>query len=409
MSRIKILFLIIIKIITFKIKISFKIPKHYKIVVFDKISFTDMKYILEGEDYFVLEARYDQISTIYFNHKIFFGLLRNKYKNIFTSYIVEIINIVKPNLIITLSDNSLKFLHINKIFQNKIRTMAIQNGTRYEFNLNNHLEKFLKKNNNKLFFYDIYLSLGEYEIEQLKNFKIPFAHCVPVGSLRLSNALKYFEENDIKIKKNYYDICLISDAIANFDRRYKIPSAEIKFFTMVKNILKFSKENNLKLVVCLKRADKKDLDIELSHYAKYLTNDELNYLKENVSIRSTLNKSDYYKSYLNMMESKLTIACFSTMLRENIALGKKALSYNLIPTNNMNFISKNICALKNANYQEFSERAKLLLNMSEQAYLNELGNDKEKIIYNNESISTISLIKKYMSKINENPKYNFNS
>ena len=33
-----------------------------------------------------------------------------------------------------------------------------------------------------------------------------------------------------------------------------------------------------------------------------------------------LNKSDYYKSYLNMMESKLTIACFSTMLRENIAL-----------------------------------------------------------------------------------------
>ena len=66
--------------------------------------------------------------------------------------------------------------------------------------MNNHLEKSLGKNNNKLF-YDIYLCIGKYEIDQLKNFKIPFAHCVPVGSLRLSNAKKYFEENDIKIKK----------------------------------------------------------------------------------------------------------------------------------------------------------------------------------------------------------------
>ena len=93
----------------------------------------------------------------------------------------------------------MKFLHINKIFKNKIRT-TIQNGTRYEFNLNNHLENLWAKIIIN-FFYDIYLCIGKYEIDQLKNFKIPFAHCVPAGSLRLSNALKYFEENDIKIKK----------------------------------------------------------------------------------------------------------------------------------------------------------------------------------------------------------------
>ena len=409
MTRIKKLFFIIIKIISFKIKISFRAPKQSKIAVFDKISFIDMKYILDGEDYFILESRFDQISTIYLNYKIFSILLKNKYKNIFTSYIVEIINIVKPNLIITFSDNSFKFSHINKIFQNKIRTMAIQNGTRYEFGLNNHLEKFSKKNDNKLFFYDIYLSIGEHEIDQLKNFKIPFSNCVPIGSLRLSNALKYFEENKVSIKKNYYDICLISDAVNNFDKRYKIPDAEVKFFTMTKNVLNFSKENNLKLIVCLKRAEKKNLDIELSNYSKYLTNDELNYLKKNVSIRSMSNKLDYYKSYLNMMESKLTIACYSTMLRENIALGKKTLSYNLIPTNNFNFISNNICTLKNSNYEEFSERVKLLLNMPDDFFVNKLGSENSKIIYKNKSVSTISLIKKYMEKINENPKYNFNS
>ena len=55
-----------------------------------------------------------------------------------------------------------------------------------------------------------------------------------------------------------------------------------------------------------------------------------------------------------MMESKLTIACYSTMLRENIALGKKSLSYNTIPTDNFNFISNNICTIKDVDFNEFS-------------------------------------------------------
>ena len=76
-----------------------------------------------------------------------------------------------------------------------------------------------------------------------------------------------------------------------------------------------------------------------------------------------------------MMESKLTIACYSTMLRENIALGK---SFKLQPnTYKYLILFLNICALKNLKLSGILRTKKLLLNMSEQAYLNELGNDKE--------------------------------
>ena len=408
MNKLRIFIFIILKILTFKIKISFKKLKHHKIIVLDTESFRDMKNILKDEDYLKIDTRFNDIKKIYLDLSILFSIYKNEYGNIYTSYLVELIKIVNPNLIITFTDNSHKFFQISKIFKGKIRTMAIQNGSRYELNLNNHLEKFLKKNDNKLWYFDIYLSFGDYEAHQFKKFNIPYTKCIPVGSLRLSNALRFFNQENIAIRKNYYDICIISDAVLKIDEKYKIEDADKNFFKMTKNILRFCKENNLKLVICAKRNIENERDNEIKNYKKYLSEEEFAYFKENLFFPLRSENYDNYNSYLKMMESKLTIACYSTMLRENIALGKKSLSYNTIPTDNFNFISNNICTIKDVDFNEFSTRAKLLLNMTDQEYIAKLGNDRRDIISNHDANFTISLIKKYIGKINENKQYNFN-
>ena len=98
--------------------------------------------------------------------------------------------------------------------------------------------------------------------------------------MRLSNALRFFNQENIAIRKNYYDICIISDAVLKIDEKYKIEDADKNFFKMTKNILRFCKENNLKLVICAKRNIENERDNEIKNYRKYLSEEEFAYFKE---------------------------------------------------------------------------------------------------------------------------------
>ena len=61
--------------------------------------------------------------------------------NIWTAYLTALIEYVSPKVIITWSDNSLKFFEIAKILNDKINFFAIQNGARYDLNRYLHLFK----------------------------------------------------------------------------------------------------------------------------------------------------------------------------------------------------------------------------------------------------------------------------
>ena len=76
--------------------------------------------------------------------------------NIWTAYLTALIEYVSPKVIITWSDNSLKFFEIAKILNDKINFFAIQNGARYD--LNRYLYLFEK---------------GIYKIDKTKEFFLP--------------------------------------------------------------------------------------------------------------------------------------------------------------------------------------------------------------------------------------------
>ena len=60
--------LLIIKQI-FRIKLSFKTPKNFEIVVFDDVGAKDLKNVLSGYNYFILEVRTNNLKYIYISPK----------------------------------------------------------------------------------------------------------------------------------------------------------------------------------------------------------------------------------------------------------------------------------------------------------------------------------------------------
>ena len=60
-----------------KIKFKFSNPKKNKIILFDGESSHDLKYVLEGFDYYMLENRSNRIYEIYLSINVIFRFILN--------------------------------------------------------------------------------------------------------------------------------------------------------------------------------------------------------------------------------------------------------------------------------------------------------------------------------------------
>ena len=157
-------------------------------------------------------------------------------------------------------------------------------------------------------------------------------------------------------------------------------------------MIKIIKKHNLNFIFCFKRFQNK-INKEMLFYKKYLNEKELKFIKNNSTNR--LNNK-YNSSYQKMLESKLTVSLWSSMLRENIALGRKSLSINYSGNEVSNFPITGICAIKNPNFKVLEKRVLQLINMPERKYIKLLGKKDRYLINKNTSMT-----KKNNKKIKE--------
>ena len=99
-----------------------------------------------------------------------------------------------------------------------------------------------------------------------------------------------------------------------------------------------------------------------------------------------------------MLKSELTISTYSTMLRENLSLGRKTLSINFMNNNIFDFPLNGICKLNNCSYLELKDRIDKILRLTNSEYLKELENKNNYLMNFDKSNSTIDKIKE---KIND--------
>jgi surface carbohydrate biosynthesis protein len=385
----------LIRVFFFKIKIIFQNPKKKKLVVFDCDSNIDLKYILLDYDYFTLQVRKEKINKIYLSLEIILKIFKNYKGNLMSAYLISLIEIVNPKIIVSTIDNSLKLSEICKKLYKKINFISIQNSNRYDIKINKFFydKKIVNFNLNKNYFASNFFCFGQYEKDHYKKYSVDVKKFYPVGSIRLSNFFNYLKEKKIKIRKSFYDICLISEACPGTDKMFNDYNMEKGFAKVAQYTIKFCIKHDLKLVFAAKRAkDSKSFDNELNFYKKYLTTNEFKYLLKHKVDRDMENFSSYRLVY----ESEIVVGNRSTLLKEKLCTGGKILSVNLTKSNLWNFHIRGICSMNDCSYEEFEQRLLYIKKIGKIEYLKKI---KKSYLYFMNYNRNLSVIKKVKDSI----------
>lgn len=355
-----------------KLKIVFKLPLKKSLLIFDDTSVEDLKFVIDEFDYFILSVREDKIKYIIFHPRIIYNFILNVKHGLVKAYLISVIEVISPKIILTNIDNSWQFSEIAKILHDKFKFFAIQNGSRYDFKRYEHQfrQGIYKKNINKIFFIPNLLCFGDYEIDDYKKFGIQVNNFYPVGSLKLANFI-HQNKIDINKKKDYqYDICLISDSmVLHFDKKFGTQNDIERFGKYLRFTIKYVRENNKKFICAFAKinSSKKILEGELLFYKTFLEQDDYNFLIENSSLN--FNK-DRYLTYDLILKSNLSISAFSTLIREHMSIGRKAISINFMKNDLFNFPINGDCKLGECEYDNFKYHIDKVLALKEVDYLN---------------------------------------
>ena len=380
---------------------KFSSPPKSEIIVFDGVSMPDLKFVLEERSYLVIENRKERIKVIYLGLFFLINCLKNfflnitKNNNLHTIYLLTLIEMINPRIVLTSIDNSFKFSDLARLLDKKIKFIAIQNANRFDFELNEYRlkKKLINKDLNKNYYYvPHYLCFGQNEIEEIKKYNLNINKVSIIGSIRTANFHEYLRRNNIQLSKNKYDLCLISEPATNVNKLLNCENFEQTIAQIASNTIKYSIQNNLKLVFLQKKAlNSQELNKEFKFYEKYLNKGEIDYLKKNLNF-----EKKNYPSYFGLFQSHVAIASQSTLLSDKIGYKEKILSIS--PTEDLPYKFKlgGICKLIGKDYNEFENRLSEILKMNISQYLSKLDRPPEYIMEFDKDSSAITKVKDHL-------------
>ena len=330
------------------------------------------------------------------NFLAYFYLFFKKY-SLKVIYKLALIKSIKPKIVITSIDNSINFYLCAKILHKEIYFLAIQNANRSGFReISYFLEKnvVFPKNYKDLIFIPNFICFGEQEIIGAKKENLKIKNFYNFGSVRISNFFCYLKKNKIDLKKNLFDICLVSEPMIDQNNDFKNDTLENSYIDVVQYCIKFCMENNLKFNFATKRLyNSKQLELELNFYKNYLSKEQLEYLFSNMN-----KKMNIYSSYEALFQSKIAVGWTSTLLLDKIGLKEKILSCNFSSFKTWDFPIDGICSLRDKNYESFSERLKLISSLTEKDYLEKLSKKPSFVMNFDKKNSLIEKTKKIIEK-----------
>tara|TARA_B100000029_G_scaffold516743_1_gene633559 strand:- start:3118 stop:4473 length:1356 start_codon:yes stop_codon:yes gene_type:complete len=355
-------------------KFFLKNPKHTDYVILDSEHTKCIEEILANKNYNIVSTRIEQVNEIYISLKIIFYIIKNFFKrSLKQNYLIALIKIIAPKIVITQISDSEDFHLISKLMQGEIKFLAIQTYSPIMYQYN-----FRQKEKNNFYIPKLFC-FGEYDELFYKKNKANIEAFEQIGSIQSSLCYEYVKTKKIEINPNKYDICLISEALPNVDGDMShVKNLTDSIGLVAEFTHKLCKKHNLNLIFSGRAAkDQKFAKREICFYKHYLKNYNFEISQPNNS------KDAKYPSYQNIMQSKLTIALYSTILREAICFEKKILSFNPVdhpdakfPGPDIELSPESICTLNKTSYEIFEERVLKLLSITNDEYFNELGKEK---------------------------------
>jgi surface carbohydrate biosynthesis protein len=286
-----------------------------------------------------------------------------KEKNFKVALVVGYIKYLAPKIVITYIDNSYLYQRAAYYLHNKIPFLAIQNGTRL-------LERDHSGHKKKLF-HDYLFVIGEYDVEQYKNFNYHVNFFLPVGSLR--NAFYINDLGNFADKNSEYDVCVVSQVRPSLQKNF--PEQYLAFEKLISFLNRYQLENNIKICVALRR-QKEDSDYkwECEWYESRIQN-----------LKFIENRQKEYSTYLACDRSAVTVGLHSTALRESYGRGNKILSCNFSNFHEYNFPVEDDVSLNIFDYKEFSKRLDYLIKVDCDTFINKHKKNINKMMFKGDS------------------------
>jgi surface carbohydrate biosynthesis protein len=348
---------------------------------------------LPNKNYIVISTRIEHINTIYISKKIIFYIINNFFRHsLKQNYLTALIKIIAPKIVLTHISDSEDFHIVSRILHNEIKFIAIQTYSPSAF------DHMFSEEGKKNFFIPKFFCYSKYDELFYKKKKANIGAFEAVGSLKSSLCNEYVKSAKLEINPNKYDICLISEAFETLNGDFPhVKNMADSIGLVAEFTYKLCKKHNLNIVFSGRGIKSgKTASRGFYFYKHYLKNYDFE-----ISQSSDKEKEcpSYINSYLNVMQSKLTIALFSTMLREAISFEKKILAFNVVghpdvkfPGPDIEFSQESICLLTKPSYELFEERVLKILSITNKEYFDQLGIEKSFIM--TPTVDTANIIRK---------------
>ena len=194
-----------------------------------------------------------------------------------------------------------------------------------------------------------------------------------------------------KRKKNILDTILLQNN-----------NIEKGLTNLIKYTIKFCIKNNMKLLVPYKRDKKVNPEahkIEIEFLKRNLNEEEFAYIEKNTLEKETNN----FSSYKAMLNCKVLVSTYSTLLNEKFGIREKIFSCNLTKEDRFNFPLNGVCTLNNCSYDEFEKRLLQIYSIPTESYFSKIDKRPEYLMKHNTKISSIISIKKKLFEFGVKP------
>lgn len=359
-------------------------PKKYPIVIWDDVAINDLENCVDLKKAYILKVRSHNIGEIYFTLVILIKSIFYFRGNLINAYFCALLDEIKPKVVITLIDNSLKFFEISKILKNKYKFMAIQNAARYDLMRYKYLfeKNLITKDFRKKFYLDNFYCFGNYEISHYKENNIIVKKAKAIGSLKLSNYFIHLKKNNKNIPEKKFDLSVVSEGYLQMDKEYNVENLSKNWSKIISFSIRYAKQNNLKFNFIFKRERNPgnfNYENEINFVKQYLNTEEFEFIMNNCTFKD----KKAFSSYNSIMNCDILVGCVSSMLREKLAAKGKILSCNFSGMEMFNFPINDICSLIDPSYNRFSERLSELRLLDDSTFIKKLNKRNEYLINSN--------------------------
>ena len=353
--------------------------KQSEVVIIDSIGSEWLKYCIPEEcsqSCVEIHHKVPFICSILFPYRLLRYIVRYGLTSV--SLLSSIISILKPKVVITFIDNNKFMGPMQDIFPD-ILFISVQNGTR--------LNEPTYTPNGSFTSFPHYFGFGSHELKMMSDAGAGVKHYYAVGSLKMGVFLSNLYKPVIK-ESERRKICFISPYSNGLA---KSPDENcIQFMSMNQKLcgylFQFSQENDVDIVIALRNElGSVEYEEELAFFEEVLGDS---------AVYSANNRKEML-SYQRGMESDLIVSVISTLLYELLGVNKKILCFNFAQYMKKNKMQSDAWAagfvnderqydmlpddllMSHLSYDEFAQKARILLEMSDDSYAKKTQSAKE--------------------------------